>query len=153
MVPAPELLDCLPKETWGLSFESNKKGEYWRTHQADVYAPSANARLNLQHPKSRDQANLDEGLCRAAAEAIQLGPCEVGFVSNDAMGASSTAFVSARFICKRPFGGLKTKDRWVFNPDSTRPKKALNVLSRTYGYLRLPIGLCNSLKLRLCSHS
>jgi len=49
--------------------------------------------------------------------------------------------------------GLETKGRWVFNPVSTRPKKSLYFFSTTYSYVRLPIGPCNSLKLRLCSHS
>jgi hypothetical protein len=49
--------------------------------------------------------------------------------------------------------GLETKGRWVFNPVSTRTKKSLYVFSTAYSYLRLPIGPCNSLKLRLYSHS
>jgi hypothetical protein len=56
-------------------------------------------------------------------------------------------------IANVTLAGLETKGRWVFNPVSTRSKKSLYVFSMTYSYLRLPIGPCNSLKLRLCSHS
>ena len=56
-------------------------------------------------------------------------------------------------IARMTLAGLETKDRWAFNPVSTRSKKSLYVFSTTYSYLRLPIGPCNSLKLRLYSHS
>jgi hypothetical protein len=56
-------------------------------------------------------------------------------------------------IANVTLAGLETKGRWVFNPVSTRSKKSPYVFSTTYSYVRLPIGPCNSLKLRLYSHS
>lgn len=62
-------------------------------------------------------------------------------------------FMYRQSIAKVTLAGLETKGLWVFNPVSTRSKKSLYVFSTTCSYLRLPIGPCNSLKLRLYSHS
>jgi hypothetical protein len=148
-----QINDCYPDAVNAAELRLQATGVWMfadaRGFLADCLRDGCHGKMNF----ASDTCSVKPARCWIKESRISTYKCRSSQHGSPSRPNGSVSFRYRQGIAKASSPGWKSKHRWFFNPDSTRPKKSLYLFSTTYEYLRLPIGPCNSLKLRVCSHS